>query len=131
MLDHLRASCCGHQRCHGGDVDGVSPVASRAHDVHGLTIEGNLHRVVEHCGAESLNLLSRLALRPKRHQQRSKLHIAGTARENLVERPLRSLNLQALPAHQAGQDIRPGIGHATFSLSSSATWAGNLTGSIG
>ena len=121
VLDHLRSRRGRHQGRHGGDVDGVGPVTPRAHHVHGLPVEGDLERVVEHRGAEALDLVLRLPLRPQGHQQGRELHLAGAAREDLVERPLRGLGFQTLTAHQPRQDVRPGVGHATFSRSNPAT----------
>ena len=136
MLDDLRAGGGRDDGRHGRHVDRVGTVAAGAHDVHGLAIEGDRSRVIQHRLRERRELADGLALGAQADDESRDLYGGGLTREDLVHRPADVGRLEILASDERGEDLAPGRhGHALAATpawrSRSATTCGSFTGSIG
>jgi len=115
VLAHGGAGGRGHERRHGGDVEGGAAEhggpagpddVDRARRVRQLERGGG----GDHRLDEADDLVGGLALLPERHDERSDLCRGGLALEDQVQRAPRDVTAEGLAGDEAPEDAGPGAG---------------------
>ena len=109
MLGHLGACSRGHEHGRGGDVEAVSPIATRAAEVHQV---GNFCQIHGHGGGELThhlggrrNLIDRLALDAQRHEEACELFGGHFARHHLPHDAQHLVSREVLAGHDLGKRL--------------------------
>lgn len=107
MLDDGGTCPRAHKGRHGGDVDGVEPVPSRAHNVQGIPVNPQWTGVGEHGLHQPGHFGNRLTLGAQRNEEAGDLHVGGVSSHDRVHGPLGGILAEVFPGNQGRDQVWP------------------------